>query len=114
MVLFNPCTYHDVVSANKRGRTIDVVHVDENDWTLPEAESWSPPNSKIDAVHAFSNSATKLPTRRLADIEGNFMPITNLSGDRVYSKLTTVPKMTKSLPYRSSNQSHHGRQCILI
>lgn len=97
-----------LASANKRGRTIPAVHVEEKDWVLPEVGSSSPSNPEIDACNVTLNSDVKLPRRRLADIEGDFIPITDPSGDRVYSKLTTIPEMAKSLPYKSPGQSRHG------
>lgn len=116
-------------AVRKRGKTGDGGKMmqsldrepEEHDWVLPQEEEWSPPSAS-NPTTSKANTTTdacvdvnsKLPVRRLADIEGDFMPITSPSGDRVYAKVKEIQRMTGSLQSvrGASRRSNHGRHIV--
>lgn len=107
----------DHLNLHKRGKTGDGGKMmqsldcepEEHDWVLPQEEEWSPPSAS-NPTGACVDVNSKLPMRRLADIEGDFMPITSPSGDRVYAKVKEIQRMTGSLQSvrGASRRSNHG------
>ncbi|KAI5060585.1 hypothetical protein GOP47_0025005 [Adiantum capillus-veneris] len=114
---FSPALEPD---SRKRGKTSDnesfhdfsSQKVVENDWVLPQEAEWSPASPKIKTANCerVPNVDSKLPARRLADIEGNFMPITSPSGDRVYAEVKEARNLFGSLQsiHNSYRNSKHA------
>ncbi|MCO5575726.1 hypothetical protein L7F22_029529 [Adiantum nelumboides] len=112
--------------SRKRGKTCNKESfsdsgsqkVVEDEWILPQEADWSPASAKnrTDNSQTVYKADSKLPSKRLADIEGNFIPITNPSGDRVYAEVRDAQNLRDSLqsihnPFRNPK---HGMSIFRV